>query len=107
MGDTRNDFAVSTAEYDRRRTKFVQYILDVLRAPEILVVQEVEKIEVLEDLAVDISAADGSVVYTAYLIEGNDIVTIDIGFLVRENLVQVDACYTTWLYRDFRQSNNF
>ena len=34
-----------------------------------------------------IAAADPSVVYTAYLIEGNDVGTIDVGFLVRDSVV--------------------
>jgi len=86
----RNDAVVSTAEYMVRRDKFVVHILDVLDAPDILAVQEVEKIEVLQDLAGDISAVDPSVVYTAHLIEGNDIGTIDVGFLTRDT-VTVDA----------------
>ncbi len=52
--------------------------------------QEVEKIEVLQDLAADIAVADSTVVYTAYLIEGNDVGTIDVGFLVRST-IQVDS----------------
>ena len=90
QGRTRNDFVVGTAEYDRRRAKFAQYILDVLRAPDILAVQEAEKLEVLEDLAAEISGIDPGVVYTSYLVEGNDVGTIDIGFMVRESVL-VDA----------------
>ncbi len=86
----RNDFVVSTDEYLRRRDKFVGHILDVLGAPDILAVQEVEKIEVLQDLAADIAAVEPSVVYTAHLIEGNDIGTIDVGFFTRETIA-VDA----------------
>ena len=92
-GGTRNEDAnevVSAAEFLRRRTKFVRYILGVLDAPDVLAVEEVEKIENLQILAADIAAADPSVVYTAYLVEGNDIGTIDTGFLVRDT-VQVDA----------------
>ena len=89
-GRPRNDAVVSTAEYDRRRTKLVAYILDVLDAPDVLAVQEVEKLGVLEDLAADITTADPGVVYSAYLEEGNDIGTIDVGFLVR-NTVEVDT----------------
>lgn len=81
-----NDDIVSLAEYERRREKFVQHILEVLDAPDILAVQEVEKIEVLETLAADIAAVDPSVVYTSYLIEGNDVSTIDIGFMVRDSI---------------------
>ena len=87
---TRDDDVRSTAEYDRRRAKFVKYILDVLDAPDVLGLQEAEKIEVLEALAADIAAVDASVTYTAYLVEGNDVGTIDVGFLVRDT-VAVDA----------------
>ncbi|NND47427.1 MAG: hypothetical protein HKN55_07150 [Woeseiaceae bacterium] len=88
LGQTRNDSVV--ADYSSRKAKFVRYILDVLDAPDILAVQEVEKIEVLQDLAADIAAADPTVAYTAYLIEGNDVGTIDVGFLVRST-IQVDS----------------
>ncbi len=85
-GAVRDDEVVSTEEYLRRRDKFVAHILDVLDAPDILAVQEVEKLEVLADLAADIMLADPTVVYTPYLMEGNDIGTIDIGFLVRDSI---------------------
>jgi predicted extracellular nuclease len=89
-GVLRDDTVVSTAEYLRRRAKFASFILDVMHAPDVLAVEEVEKLEVLQDLAGDIAAIDPSVVYTAYLVEGNDIGTIDTGFLVRDT-IQVDA----------------
>jgi len=89
-GGVRNDTVVSSEEFRRRRAKFVRYILEVLRAPDILAVEEVEKIENLDTLAADIAAADASVHYSAYLVEGNDVGTIDIGFLVRDS-VQVDG----------------
>lgn len=73
-----------------RRAKFVDYILNILDAPDILGVQEVGNLGVLELLASDIAEIDSSVVYTAYLVEGNDIGGIDVGFLVR-NTVAVDA----------------
>ena len=99
----RDDFVVSTAEYERRRDKFVSHILDILGAPDILALQEVEKIEVLQDLAADIAAVDPGVVYTAHLIEGNDVGTIDVGFLTRDTIA-VDAVtqfgYTTTLTYD-------
>ncbi len=86
----RDDTVVPTAEWNRRRAKFVLYILDVLGAPDVLGVEEVEKIEVLQALAADITAADPTVVYTAHLVEGNDIGTIDVGFLTRASIA-VDA----------------
>ncbi len=90
LGQVRNDTVVSTATYLSRRAKFTPYILDVLGAPDILAVQEVEKIEVLADLAADIAAVDPTVVYTPYLIEGNDVGTIDVGFMVRDT-IQVNS----------------
>ena len=91
QGNTRNDNGniPSTAEYNLRRSKFASHILEVLGAPDILAVQEAENLSVLQDLAADIQASDPSVVYTAYLVEGNDVGTIDVGYLVR-NTVQVD-----------------
>jgi predicted extracellular nuclease len=86
FGETRDDTVVSTLEYDTRRAKFVQYIMDVLDSPDVLAVQEAEKLGVLEDLAADIAAVDPAVVYTAHLLEGNDIGTIDVGFLVRDTM---------------------
>ncbi|HEX7062062.1 MAG TPA: lamin tail domain-containing protein, partial [Woeseiaceae bacterium] len=97
IGEPRDDEVVSGAEYAVRRAKFAHYILDVLGAPDILAVQEAEKLEVLEQLAADIAAANPDVTYTAYLEEGNDIGTIDVGFLVRDT-VAVDE--VTQLGRD-------
>jgi predicted extracellular nuclease len=85
----RDDFV--DAAYPTRRAKLAAYILDVLDAPDILGVQEAEKIEVLQDLAGEISGLDAAVTYDAYLIEGNDVGTIDVGFLVRSDWVAVDS----------------
>ncbi|MDX1498959.1 MAG: hypothetical protein R3176_03625, partial [Woeseiaceae bacterium] len=89
-GELRDDTVVSSAEYAVRRAKSVAYVLEVLKAPDVLAVQEAEKLGVLEDLAADIAAADPAVQYTAWLEEGNDRGTIDVGFLVRDT-VAVDA----------------
>jgi len=86
-GETRDDEVVSSAEYTRRLEKASQYIVEVLDTPDILAVQEVEKLAVLQDLAAAIAGLDPSVVYSSYLIEGNDVGTIDIGFLTRETVV--------------------
>jgi len=86
-GRTRDDFVVSVEEYAIRRAKLADYIVNVLDAPDILAVQEVEKLGVLEDLAADIAAMPtGAVNYSAHLVEGNDIGTIDVGFLVRDTV---------------------
>lgn len=74
---------VSTEEYQRRLAKHSMVIRDVLRAPEIVAVQEVESLKVLQDLAFRIHADQPAITYTPYLAEGNDISGIDVGFLVR------------------------
>lgn len=80
----------SAAEYASRLGKFSLYVRDVLRSPDVLAVQEVESLSVLQDLAAEIVADDPAVVYSAYLVEGNDVGGIDVGFLVRQR-VTVDA----------------
>jgi predicted extracellular nuclease len=92
MGQTRDDDVRSTTEYQRRLGKFSAYIREVLDAPDILAVQEAEKLGVLEDLAARILADSlgAPIVYSAYLEEGNDQGTIDVGFLVRDT-VKVDS----------------
>lgn len=90
QGRSRDDAVVSTAEYQTRQEKFAAYIVDVLDAPDILAIQEAEKLGVLEDLAGFIAARDATLSYSAFLEEGNDVGTIDVGFLVRDT-VTVDA----------------
>ncbi|MDH3402392.1 MAG: lamin tail domain-containing protein [Acidobacteriota bacterium] len=86
----RDDIVVSAAEYARRLAKLSAYIREVLRSPDVLAVEEAEKLGVLEDLAAKIETDDPGVVYSAFLVEGNDVGTIDVGFLVRDGIA-VDA----------------
>ncbi len=65
-------------------------IREVLGAPDVLAVEEVDLLAALEELAARIQADDPSLIYTAHLLEGNDIGGIDVGFLVRDT-VQVDS----------------
>jgi hypothetical protein len=81
-----NETVVSAAEYQRRLDKFSLYIRDVMGSPDVLAVEEAEKLGVLEDLADVIAADDPAVVYTAYLVEGNDVGGIDTGYLVRDTV---------------------
>ncbi len=88
-GETIDDFVVSTEEYQRRLGKFTSYIVDGMRTPDILGVQEVESLKVLEDLAEAINAVNPAAHYTAYLVDGNDVGGIDVGFLVNSSRVWV------------------
>lgn len=82
---------VTQTEYERRLTKFSMYIRNVLNSPDILAVEEVEKLGVLQDLADKIQSDDALISYSAFLEEGNDIGGIDVGFLVRNDKAQVDS----------------
>jgi predicted extracellular nuclease len=82
---------VATAEeYDRRLTKLSLHVRNSLGAPDALAVQEVENIVALDAAAERIRLDDPSIVYSAHLIEGNDVGGIDVGFLVRDT-VRVDS----------------
>ena len=81
-----NETIVSTAEYQRRLHKLALYVDEVLDAPDVLAVEEAEKLGVLQDLAAEIAALDPSVAYTAFLVEGNDVGGIDTGLLVRSTV---------------------
>ncbi|NIA27781.1 MAG: hypothetical protein GWP02_06965, partial [Desulfobulbaceae bacterium] len=78
-----DDFVVSTDEYQRRLSKFATYIVEGMKTPDIIGVQEVESQKVLDDLAAAINAIHPWAQYRAYVVEGNDIGSIDVGFLVR------------------------
>ncbi|HVE65763.1 MAG TPA: lamin tail domain-containing protein [Thermoanaerobaculia bacterium] len=85
-----SDETPTPAEYAARLNKFSLLIRNALKAPDVLTVQEAENLTVLQDLAAKIAADDPSIVYTPYLLEGNDIGGIDNGFLVRDT-VDVDS----------------
>ncbi len=86
LGNPIDDQVVSSEEYLRRLDKAAGYIVKGLRSPDILAVQEVEKLGVLEDLAAAIDKLDGKPKYAAFLLEGNDPGGIDVGFLVRKKI---------------------
>ncbi len=77
-------------DYATRLAKLSLHIREVLNSPDILGVQEAADITALQDLATEIMQDDNSVNYTAYLVEGNDVGGIDVGFLVRD-AIAVDA----------------
>ncbi|MGI9270272.1 MAG: lamin tail domain-containing protein [Woeseiaceae bacterium] len=84
FGEPTNDTVVSSDEYQRRLSKFAHYIVESMRSPDIIGVQEVESQKVLDDLAAAVNALHPWAYYEAHVIEGNDIGTIDVGFLVRK-----------------------
>jgi endonuclease/exonuclease/phosphatase family metal-dependent hydrolase len=81
------DPVVTATAYANRLVKISAAVRGYLHTPDILGVQEAENLTVLQDLAARIDAdatAAGQPApgYTAYLLEGNDVGGIDVGFLV-------------------------
>jgi hypothetical protein len=91
--DDANDPAIgepvlTAAAFERRLAKASLAIRTVMRTPDILGVQEVENLPTLGTLALRLNAdavAAGAPNpgYVAYLVEGNDVGGIDVGFLVK------------------------
>lgn len=77
------DDVPTVAELDTKLAKLSRWIREVLGAPVVVALQEVENLGVLENLADQIHA-DGGPRYVPELLEGNDISGIDVGFLVKE-----------------------
>ena len=91
--DADKDDAVLTKEaLNNRLQKASLVIRDFIRAPDVLAVSEVENLPTLQKLADKINAdASGKIdlKYEAFLVEGNDIGGIDVGFLVNTRRVKV------------------
>lgn len=84
---------LTTAAYQFRLKKTANAICAFTRNPDILGVVEVEHIKALSELATSINSNQGNLLfpdactgnpgYVAYLVEGNDVGGIDVGFLLK------------------------
>lgn len=91
--DTVNDPGIgepvlTAAAFDRRLGKASLAIRDYLHAPDVLAAVEVENLNALQALADRVNAdavaaSQPDPQYAAYLVEGNDVGGIDVGFLVK------------------------
>ena len=93
--DTVNDPAISDdvptpAVYATRLAKISDHVRNNLGSPDVLAVSEVENMTALADLAAKINFDQAGLNYAPYLLEGNDVGGIDVGFLVRDT-VSVDS----------------
>ncbi len=82
---------VTLSAYQGRLQKISATIRNILRFPDVIAFEEVEKLAVLTDLAARItsdaaSASQPDPAYTAYVVEGNDPGGIDVGFLVKNTV---------------------
>ncbi len=97
--DTTDDPAVSdvvltATAFNNRLNKASLAIRNVMRYPDIIGVEEMENLTTLQAVAARVNndavtAGDPNPNYQAYLVEGNDIGGIDVGFLVKTPKVSV------------------
>lgn len=85
---------LTTTAFNNRLAKASKAIRDYLHFPDILGVVEVENLTTLQSLATKINTdavanTQPNPQYVAYLVEGNDVGGIDVGFLVKTAEVQV------------------
>ncbi len=91
-----SDVALTPTAFANRLNKASLAIRNVMRSPDVLGVEEMENLATLQAVATklnsDTVAAGGTdPQYTAYLVEGNDIGGIDVGFLVKSTRITVNS----------------
>jgi uncharacterized protein len=96
VADGNGAVTLTTTAWNNRKNKASLLIRNVLRAPDILGVEEAETLTGLQSLAAKINAdaiaaAQPNPNYTAYLINGNDVGGINVGFLVNSTRVTVNS----------------
>jgi predicted extracellular nuclease len=87
-----SDVVVTTAALNNRLRKASLAIRNVMRMPDVIGLEEVENLHTLQALANQINndaatANQPNPGYQAYLVEGNDVGGIDVGFLVKSATV--------------------
>jgi uncharacterized protein len=91
-----SDPVLTQAAFDKRLGKASQIIRNVQRLPDVIGVEEMENLSTLQAVAAKVNtdqqAATGvNPNYVAYLVEGNDIGGIDVGFLVKESRITTNS----------------
>ncbi|MGH9841237.1 MAG: endonuclease/exonuclease/phosphatase family protein [Blastocatellia bacterium] len=86
-----DDVALTQAAFDTRLNKASLAVRNILLTPDVIGVEEVENLTTLQAIAAKINSDAGAASpnYRAYLVEGNDIGGIDVGFLVKSSRVTV------------------
>lgn len=89
-----SDVALTQTAFNNRLNKASLTVRNVMRSPDIIGVEEMENLTTLQAVANKvnadaIAAGQPNPNYQAYLIEGNDVGGIDVGFLVKASRVSV------------------
>jgi predicted extracellular nuclease len=89
-GETGGAPVLTVTAFNNRLNKASLAIRNILRSPDVLGIEEMENISTLQAVANKVNADAGTPGdYQAYLVEGNDIGGIDVGFLVKSSRVTV------------------
>jgi len=94
VDDPGGDVVLTTTAFNNRLNKASLAIRNVMRSPDIIGVEEMENLTTLQTLATKINndtiaGGGANPNYQAYLVEGNDVGGIDVGFLVKASRVTV------------------
>jgi uncharacterized protein len=106
-----SDVALTPTAFANRLNKASLAIRNVLGTPDIVAVEEMENLPTLQALAAKINsdavaASQPDPNYAAYLVEGNDIGGIDVGFLVKSSRVNVVDVVQYGLTTTYTNPNN-
>jgi hypothetical protein len=88
---TTSDTVLTPAAFENRLKKASLAIRNVMKTPDVIGVNEMENLTTLQTLAERVNsdavaAGEMNPGYSAYLVEGNDIGGIDVGFLVKSRV---------------------
>lgn len=91
-----SDVALTVTAFANRLNKASLAIRNVLQMPDVIGVEEMENLATLQALADKVNADAAAANqpqpnYHAYLIEGNDVGGIDVGFLVKDRVTVIDV----------------
>jgi hypothetical protein len=81
--------STTTERFVERTEKASLYFRTIMLAPDIIVLTEIENLVAVQAIADQITADDGTLAYTAHLIEGQDFGGIDIGFLAKSTVTGI------------------
>ena len=87
-----NDFqedSTTTATFNERSAQASLYFRTVMKAPDIIVLVEIENLVAVQAIADQINLDDSNLQYSAHLVEGNDFGGIDIGMLTKHTVSNI------------------
>jgi predicted extracellular nuclease len=79
-----SDVVLTTTAFNNRLNKASLAIRNVMNSPDVIGIEEMENLTTLQSVASKVNSdSGGAVTYSPFLVEGNDVGGIDVGFLVK------------------------